>query len=291
MSPLGRSFEKEAQSPPGYVIPLSPGGTSGSSPPALPPNVGIDLRPGGWPIRNQGRRKTCVAFAVTAAREQLGMTSGRYANLDLSEQFLYWATKTHGGDPHPTVDGTGLEYCCNALARLGVCRKARWPYDPVPRPGDVTHATGGTPTNRARQEALSWSCNHSSYCRGAGNAHAVWSALQANRVAAISLPVARDPTGTNPDNWNLPVARVYGEVIDPPPGSVLLGQGHAVCVTGFVPDGGEPTGGYFIIRNSWGTSWATTPSSSPLTCKAPEPGYGFVSATYVEQHLWEFCIL
>ena len=44
-------------------------------------------------------------------------------------------------------------------------------------------------------------------------------------------------------------ARPAGRVLDPPPGSIA-NDGHAVCVTGFAPDPGEPAGGYFVIRNS-----------------------------------------
>ena len=60
-----------------------------------------------------------------------------------------------------------------------------------------------------------------------------------------------------------------------------------MCVTGFEPDNLEPTGGYFIVRNSWGTSWA---SGAPAagSSYAPEPGYGEVSATYVDAYCWEF---
>jgi len=51
-----------------------------------------------------------------------------------------------------------------------------------------------------------------------------------------------------------------------------------------VSDLTEPRG-YFIFRNSWGTSWAGN-APSPYGY-APEPGYGDFSASYVDQFLLE----
>jgi hypothetical protein len=114
--------------------------------------------------------------------------------------------------------------------------------------------------------------------------------LGKNRPVAVTLPVFKDPLGRT-DNWNTRVARTYGRVINPPPTSLAVG-GHAVCVTGFRPDAAEPHGGYFVFRNSWGVSWASTaPASAVLggagTYFSPEPGYGDISASYVDSYLWE----
>ncbi len=80
------------------------------------------------------------------------------------------------------------------------------------------------------------------------------------------------------------MAEAYGEVLDPPPYMVSDG-GHAVCVVGFVPYQWEPSGGYFVIRNSWGTDWGyELPTAGPY---GPAPGYGTISASYVENYLWE----
>jgi hypothetical protein len=106
---------------------------------------------------------------------------------------------------------------------------------------------------------------------------------------AVSLPVFRDAVAPRGNNWNTPVGTLYGRVLDPPPTAVVVG-GHAVCVTGFQPDLGEPAGGYFIIRNSWGgTLWGSRLPAAGY--HAPERGYGQVSATYVDRFLWEMCRL
>jgi hypothetical protein len=76
-------------------------------------------------------------------------------------------------------------------------------------------------------------------------------------------------------------------VLNPPP-TAVASDGHAVCVTGFHPDALEPKGGYFTFRNSWDIVWgAQAPSPAASGYCAPEPGYGDISATYVDDYIWE----
>jgi C1A family cysteine protease len=59
--------------------------------------------------------------------------------------------------------------------------------------------------------------------------------------------------------------------------------GHAVCVVGYGEDDDFAGGGFFIVRNSWGTSWAAK--------SAFEPGYGTIPFAYVARHGWEAFVL
>ena len=121
------------------------------------------------------------------------------------------------------------------------------------------------------------------------NALTVLQELQAGHPVAVSLPVFQDVTNpTGPNNWTTRVGHLYGIIVDPQPTSVVAG-GHAVCVTGFHPDPAESTGGYFIIRNSWGTNWGNRLPDTASS--APAPGYGQVSATYIDNYLWEIAHL
>lgn len=66
-----------------------------------------------------------------------------------------------------------------------------------------------------------------------------------------------------------------GQIAMPAPGAPDLGS-HAVLVVGF-RDGGEPGGGVFIVRNSWGISWG-------------EGGHGHLPFAYVDRYglqAWE----
>jgi hypothetical protein len=296
-------FSQGAQPPPGvltkpgYQVPLPPiGGPPGGGGTSLSgPNV--DFRLSGWSVRDQGQRGTCVAFAVTACREHLASQTNTTPVADLSEQYLYWATKTNTLDPWPGQDGTLIEYAHSALGQHGTCRAVLWPYNGTFNPGNasppnINHQTANDPSAAARGDAAGWQHTAAHYTVGSsvGDAGSLLNFLTGSRrPVAISLPVFRDPlTPSGADNWNTQVGFQFGRVLDPPPTSLVIG-GHAVCVTGFVHDPSEPMGGWFIFRNSWGTVWAGAAPASPSM--SPEPGYGYISATYVEKYLWEMCSL
>jgi hypothetical protein len=133
----------------GYEVPPRQGAVGGNSRRGnLRGRQGCDFRLPGWGIREQGERGTCVAHALAAAREfRLG------AATDLSEQFLFWAAKTLGGDNNPGGDGTRLEFAHVALAQAGVCEDPHWPYAGHVIPGNVTHETPTTPSDAARVAA------------------------------------------------------------------------------------------------------------------------------------------
>jgi C1A family cysteine protease len=250
----------------------------------------IDKRSGmSWPVRDQGQRGTCVAHAVTALREHLAFReTGQLP--DLSEQFLFWATKTRTADPMPNADGTWIRYAVEALKNDGACQESDWPYNGTPMFGNVTQSSPGVPTPTAISNAKSFQHTAATYASAVpGNgATRVLQELRSCRPVAVSLPVFADPLRPNGHNWNSPVGVLYGRVLDPPPTSVVVG-GHAVCITGFVRDPEEPSGGYFVIRNSWDRSWGKNLPAAGY--HGPEIGYGQVSATYLNQYLWELARL
>ena len=286
----GAKIPPSAPVQPGYTVPL-PAPASGASitPPVYP---ALDFRFPGWTVKDQGARGTCVAFSVIACREHLLHSEAAFN--DLSEQYLFWATKTSTADPNPTDDGTWIEFARDALSKAGTCVSGLWPYVGTVLPGSVTHASATAPSTGARSDALKWRHSAGTYHSSAsmsGKAAVVINAmLSTQRPVAVSLPVFGDPIHPGSDNWNMAVGISFGRVIDPPPTSVVVG-GHAVCLTGFVPDSSEPKGGWFILRNSWGSlAWANSlPAALPYV--APELGYGQISATYVDRYLMEMCVL
>lgn len=274
----------------GAAVPMPTGGRAGSSgaPPAPPPPGRIDLRRSAWPIRDQGQRSTCVAFAATACAE---FRAPGQSPASLSEQFLYWAIKMRTTDPWPTDDGTRLEFARDAARSHGICADFYWPYSGTYVPGNISHDDPPhAPSSSAIADAAGRRFAKSKYrAPGAsgGGAAAVLKALGKGRPVAITVPVFADlanPGG--PDNWTTPSAWAYGRVIDPPPSAVATSAGHAICVVGFEPDVREPKGGYFVFRNSWSVAWASA-APAPGTTYAPEPGYGEISATYLDDYLWE----
>lgn len=245
--------------------------------------VGVQVC-GPWPVRNQGARGTCVSFATTALAE-LHLCRSQAVWSDLSEQFLYWAIKHNGLDGVPNQDGTWHKFAAQALARFGICDEILWPYSPTKAP-TVSHDPPPPGAIAAAATRIIPGGHAVAYTATSGKAAKLLQKLRKHNGVAIALPVFESPLGTV-HNWATRVAQTFGEVQNPLPGWVASG-GHAVCCVGFSPDQDEPLGGHFIIRNSWGTSWGSGLPDPAYV--GPEPGYGQVSASYVDRYLWEDCV-
>ncbi len=232
-----------------------------------------------------------MAFGTTACVEHFQSAASGGAFAQFSEQFLYWAIKTYTNDPRPTADGTWLQFARDALQSRGICTAQYWAYVArvvSPISGDTTNDPSGT----AQADAAAHTFNFPPGLhirRPSGAAAMVIQHLQNGRPVAISLPVYRDPVAPpNENNWTTPVGWAYGRVFNPPQKASVIG-GHCVCITGFLPDPSEPNGGHFVIRNSWGPQWGAQVPSPPYN--SPEPGYGEISASYVEGFCWELLTL
>ena len=234
-----------------------------------------------WPIRDQGARGTCVAFAMVACREYIEFSrKGDY--LPLSEQFLYWGAKRKDQRPH--LSGTFIRYATLACSDYGICEGKHWPYNKDVLTGNETHEGDQSPSDQALEDARSRIYTDKRAIKGqdSGNAEKLLLALQSSQhPIPISVPVFKDE-GEESDNWTTDVTLTSGKVLDPPPTSEVVG-GHAVCVTGWIPHKSELLGGFFVFRNSWGKDWATNPPNRPR-------GYGIISASYIDRYLWEMYI-
>lgn len=235
----------------------------------------------GWPIRDQGKRGTCVAHALAACKElQFFHSSPSIPLPDESEQFLFWGAKQFD---QSNTDGTRHEYALKSLQFHGLCDEAAWPYNPSPL---ATFHQGPPPG--AAISAASSKLHVGGSVTAPANASQLYTALGAAPVS-IGVPVFVDTTQPTHDNWNVGGLMEYGRVLDPPPKSVVIG-GHAVCVVGFEPDPNELSGhGWFIIRNSWDPAVWGSKLPSTGTYWGPAPGYGQISWSYVDSYLWEMC--
>jgi C1A family cysteine protease len=172
-----------------------------------------------------------------------------------------------------------------------VCEELLWQYNGTPTPGNETQEIKGrSPSARAEQDAATRKHGTTSYDDVSsvrnGKATRLVQELSSGPVA-ISLPVFVD-TLTRMDNWSWVGAANYGHVLDPTQFSVVDG-GHAVCVCEYQPSAAAPGGGWFIFKNSWGIQyWSNGSNTPPSGHPQWKAGYGYLSAAYVDEYLWEF---
>ena len=216
------------------------------------------------PVRNQGKRGTCVAHATCAVLEC--QETRRLGNKpDLSEQFIYWNAKANDG--HPDRSGTWLKIAMPLTERDGACDESVWPYVGA----DVAGNEGqGPPPQDAQADAQKHLLRKPRELNG-HDSGAIRAALDEGLPVGISVPVY--------NNWySNPAAHLLGLIPMPLPNSVIKG-GHAMCAMGYGWDNDFAGGGYLILRNSWGSDWAP---QSPVA-----PGYGAIPLLYIDEYGWE----
>lgn len=207
----------------------------------LPPKVNMIAEMP--PVRDQGERGTCVAFACLAVLEHYLGVQGKYQ--DMSEQFLYWDCKRTDGEPDGY--GTWIGVAMPLLKQDGCCLESTWGYNPAIIAGNEGQ---GPPPATAVPEALGFRVT-TIHQIGATSIIDIKSELAGNHCVAFSIPVY--------DSWyrNEEVTRT-GEIINPIPNEQESG-GHAMCFVGYedIPDEPDLGGGKFYLRNSWNSYWAT----------------------------------
>ena len=219
---------------------------------ALPPAV--NLIPYMSPIRQQGSRGTCVSFTLTALNEYILRRRGYLR--DLSEQHLYYEIKLIDGASN--LCGTWQVRAVNALRNRGECRETVWPYNP----SSACNAHGPLPA-QARPDGLNYRLNTIQVSPRSVAAYKNHMSLQ--RPVTLSIPVY--------NSWYLSAETRRSGRITMRVGNEIAEGGHAVLLVGYQDSASSPGGGFFIVRNHWGTGWAY---ASPYG-----PGYGTIPYQYI----------
>lgn len=212
------------------------------------------------PIRNQGSAGTCWAFAAVAALEsKLEITANDPDwNPDLSEQHLVCDGSAGG-------TGGGWEYLAlNFFLETGIVTEQELPYT-----GSDT--SPNWPLDDGWENRVYKISDRDNWITA--TTENLKSNLQAHGPLVAAMLTRED--------WYWPVGGGAGEQdlsgwAQPPAGAVgadAVGStiDHAIAVVGFQDDDSLDEGGYWIVRNSWGSNWG-------------DDGYGYILYGELERH-------
>ncbi len=203
-------------------------------------------------IKDQGNRGTCVAF-VTCAVLEFAYCIHRGQALDVSEQFQFWHCKQHDGSP--ASDGTWPHVSFALVGANGICDEAEWTYNPTPLPGNISHEPPGPslridPRPPNTPTALFTGVTAALTISPPTDVAKIKGYVSTGHAVAVAIPVF--------NSWAAnPYTRLTGNIPMPLPGEPRKG-GHAIVLIGWANDPSFAGGGYFVVRNSWGTRWGST---------------------------------
>lgn len=173
-------------------------------------------------VRDQGQRRTCLAFAVCAL--------GHAHSPDpagLSPEYLYH----HAASRMPNwVPNMGVSLAAALAVSSSIALERDCPYQAYDPPSPIPPVPSGTP------------CFGAPLVRKQAQTALLVSELQQGKAVGLGLMLT--------DLFYVPV---QGRVLDG--GSVVPNSQHAVVAVGLGWEADDP---FFLIRNSWGVGWGAS---------------------------------
>jgi C1A family cysteine protease len=202
----------------------------------LPPSV--DLRSGfaHVPAYDQGQLGSCTANAIAGAL-QYDQRTQKEPRVMPSRLFIYYNERKIEGTVQSDA-GAMIRDGIKSVARVGVCAETLWPYS------DDTAETPAPFQKPPSAAAYADAANHQalSYQRVSHSLASMKACLAENFPFVLGFTVY--DSFENQAWWST------GRMPIPGPGEGVLG-GHAVLAVGY-----EDASQSFIVRNSWGPTWA-----------------------------------
>lgn len=193
----------------------------------------VDLRTYASPIGDQGNLGSCTGNAIAGAIDLMDRKNSK--PLQVSRLFIYYQERVLENDVYYDA-GAYIRDGIKACYTYGAPLESLWPYN--------INKWATRPSATAYSDALNRKVTGYAKC---ADFNAVKNALAAGTPVVIGFTVYESFEGTqNTTTGVMPYPNIGREQI--------LG-GHAVCLVGYYDNFRNTGKGYFIARNSWGTSW------------------------------------
>jgi Papain family cysteine protease len=205
----------------------------------------VDHRPCQTPIRDQGDRGTCTAFASVAGIEAWEKCH-KNATLDLSEQHAYEITLKEVGGTCSSDPGTVTYYTAKYLTDHHICTEVEWPYqssiagcsDTIP-----AQCSNNSPYGFTNTEVILGTGFGGTAGQSANDPAFLQNILYGGYDIVFGIYVA----GTD---WNDGTAETGVVDVQQQNGAPAPAYGgHAMLMVGY-----NSVDGYFIFKNSWNTT-------------------------------------
>jgi len=217
------------------------------------------------PVRNQGSRGTCAAFAGIAQIEYAVLQANpSLRTIDLSEQRFYYNSK-------PECQATGCT-SADAGSWYGVGYDASVNSSVLDIPLESDCPYNSTQTSNELQVPQAAGCSNGAV--RVVDYDVVYQPTEMIRTLEAGLPIPfASPLSDNYFSTNgLITQRDAG-----PAGNVFHAAGHAYLIVGYrkLPNMPEEGGMCFIIKNSWGTGWGANGYACMTLAWMQEWNYGY----------------
>jgi C1A family cysteine protease len=201
----------------------------------------VDLRPGCPPVYDQGQIGSCTANAIAGAFE-FELAKQQLTDLMPSRLFIYYNERRMEGSV-ASDSGAQIRDGFTTISNLGVVSETDWPYDGTPAEPDGSWPPGAKagqkPPHKLYKEALQ--------NRATTYQRVVQDLDQMKGCLAAGYPFVAGFTVYS--SFESAEVASTGIVPMPQPSESTIG-GHAVVVVGY-----DDSTQFFLVRNSWGTTW------------------------------------